>query len=780
MLAGDSVEPIAAGSIPDSTIFVDGAVAEDGTIWAATRAGALRIHGNRVDRIDEANGLLSDLLNRVMIDREGDVWFGTERGASKHVPGPFRAYTEREGLPSPFVRALQLDGKGRLWMGTRNGVAVRNGERFTPIPLPKVPDIRVYSLARDSDNGMLIGTRRGLLWYSNGHIREYHEKTDNLPGEVIFSLLPDGKGGVWIGTDRGLARWERGVVTAMNRHEREKLSTISLALDRRGRLWMGHSAGGVTIVDGDSVRTITAAQGGSDQTIWSMSEDAQGRMWVATNGDGALRVDGDQVRRFTTKDGLASDFIWQTLTDSHGDTWLYGNLGLDRFSGTTLSHYGLGSGLIELEGAANASYEDSEHNLWFGTGSGVVRFTPGLDVAPTMAPPVYVEDITRDGKLVPVQEGGAEARLKRGTVQIHFASPSFRNESAIRFRYRLVGEREEWSAPTRERSITYAGLGPGSYRFQVVATNGAVQSALPATIAFAIIPAFWQTWWFRLIAIVLLIALTVAVPVLRARALEKERRRLEALVARHTRDLADKNARLEQSNRDLEHFAYVASHDLQEPLRKIQAFSDRVVKAYAPKLDDQGRDYLSRMSGAAARMQRLIDDLLSLSRITTKANRMETIALDELANDVLTDLEFRLHSTHGRVDFEALPRITGDPVQLRQIFLNLIGNALKFHRPGEAPVVRVSVAYPDADTVEIRFDDNGIGFEKKDAERVFLPFQRLHGRTEFEGTGIGLTICQKIAERHGGTIRAESVPGKGSRFIVTLPIHGPVGERHAA
>jgi signal transduction histidine kinase len=204
------------------------------------------------------------------------------------------------------------------------------------------------------------------------------------------------------------------------------------------------------------------------------------------------------------------------------------------------------------------------------------------------------------------------------------------------------------------------------------------------------------------------------------------------------------------------------------------------VKAYAPKLDDQGRDYLGRMSGAAARMQRLIDDLLSLSRVTTKANRMEQVALSEIAHDVLTDLEFRLHSTRGRVDFEALPEITGDPVQLRQIFLNLIGNALKFHRPNEAPAVRVSAAHTDAQTVEIRFEDNGIGFDSKDAERVFLPFQRLHGRTEFEGTGIGLTICQKIAERHGGTIRAESTPGKGSRFIVTLPVRGPAGERHAA
>src|SRR6185436_11428020 len=149
------------------------------------------------------------------------------------------------------------------------------------------------------------------------------------------------------------------------------------------------------------------------------------------------------------------------------------------------------------------------------------------------------------------------------------------------------------------------------------------QSAVPAAVQFSVLPPFWQTWWFILLGASLLLAGAVAVPVLRARSLERERQRLETLVEQHTRELADKNARLEQSNRDLEHFAYVASHDLQEPLRKIQAFSDRVTRLYAEKIDDQGRDYLARMGSAAARMQCLIDDLLSLSRITTKQQSIE-------------------------------------------------------------------------------------------------------------------------------------------------------------
>ena len=774
----DDITQLAAGAIPAGTSLVDGTMDREGTYWVATRSGALRIRDDRVDRIGTANGLLTDLTNRVAIDREGDVWFGTESGASKHVPGPFRTYTAGEGLPSAFVRAVEVDDDGRLWLGTRNGVAVRDGERFREVPIGNVPDRRVFALAHEPSGGILVGTRRGLIWRKDGGTRVYLAK-DGLPGEVVYSLVHDSIGGIWIGTDHGLARWENGRVTKVARPELERLSIISMALDHRNRLWMGRTAGGIAILDGDQVTLLGPADSVSDQTIWALAPDASGAMWAATNGDGALRFDDSGVRRFTMQDGLASNFVWQVLADSRGDVWLFGNLGLNRLAGGRMMHYGRGSGLIELEGSATAAHEDEDGNLWFGTGSGIVRYVPGLDVPPAVAPPIYIEQVTHEGE--PVQlAAGQPLRLSRGEMHIRFASPSFRDESVIRFRYRLVGARDGWSAAGTERSITYAGLGPGRYQFEVVASIGALESASPAHFNFTVLPAFWQTVWFRLLGALLLVAAAVTVPVLRTRALERERVRLEGLVAQHTRELAEKNARLEQSNRDLEHFAYVASHDLQEPLRKIQAFSDRVSRQYAEKLDGHGRDYLTRMGSAASRMQRLIDDLLSLSRVTTRGNPLEPIDLAPLLEEVVTDLEHRIHTTAGTVDVGEVPVIHADPVQMRQVFQNLIGNALKFHRPDVAPVVRVSAVRTSTATVEIRIEDNGIGFENKDAERVFLPFQRLHGRTQYEGTGIGLTIVQKIIERHGGTIRAESEPGRGTRFLVTLPLHGTMGERHAA
>jgi ligand-binding sensor domain-containing protein/signal transduction histidine kinase len=775
-----AVTPVFVEAFPDSTVFTDGAVDGDGVIWLATRNGAFRVRRGKVEHLGRDNGMPSELINRVMIDREGDVWFGTEEGASKHVPGPFRTYSTSEGLPNQFVRALALAPDGTMWVGTRNGIAVRDGERFKPVALPGAHDDRVFDLQHTPRGDLLVGTRRGLLWYVNGRVRQVYREKDGLPSDVVYSLLPDGTGGLWVGTDRGLARWNAGTLTRVKRSELASSSIVSMAMDARGRLWLGRLAGGIAILEGDSIRILGLAQGASDQAILTLREDAKGGMWVGTNGDGALRVDASGIRRLTTRDGLSSNFVWQALADSRGDVWLFGNRGLDRVSGDKLTNYGRGSGLTELEGTIDAAVEDGEGNLWFGTGAGIVRYVPGLDVTMSLAPPVYIEEVMHDGKLIPSPSDAKPVRLSHGAMQFRFSSPSFRDESAIRFRYRLIGSTDRWSEATADRSMTYPGLNPGRYRFEVIAVSGAMESAHPTAVAFVILPAFWESWWFRVLAVTLLVCATAAVPVIRSRALERERQRLEGLVEQHTHDLADKNVRLEQSNRDLEHFAYVASHDLQEPLRKIQAFSDRVTKQYSAKLDEQGRDYLTRMSGAAARMQRLIEDLLSLSRVTTKRNATKTIELRELADEVMGDLEFRLQSTNGRVELGDLPSIEGDPVQIRQVFQNLIGNALKFHKPDESPVVRVSAAMRDARMIEIRFQDNGIGFDANDAERVFQPFQRLHGRSQYEGTGIGLTICQKIAERHGGNIRAESVVGKGTCFIVTLPVRGPMGDQRLA
>jgi signal transduction histidine kinase len=234
-------------------------------------------------------------------------------------------------------------------------------------------------------------------------------------------------------------------------------------------------------------------------------------------------------------------------------------------------------------------------------------------------------------------------------------------------------------------------------------------------------------------------------------------------------DLAKYNLQLKALNQELQDFAFVASHDLNEPLRKIQAFGDLVTKRLADFNDEPSKDYLKRMQSAAARMQNLLNSLLSYSRVTTKAEPMKKTELRRSVKDALSNLEIPIGEKKANIEIGCLPTIEADVVQMTQLFQNLIGNAVKFHRDGEDPHVKI-YAKEMEDAHEIYVQDNGIGFDEKYLDKIFLPFQRLHGRSsEYQGVGMGLAICRKIVERHGGKITAKSELGQGSTFIVTLP-----------
>lgn len=247
----------------------------------------------------------------------------------------------------------------------------------------------------------------------------------------------------------------------------------------------------------------------------------------------------------------------------------------------------------------------------------------------------------------------------------------------------------------------------------------------------------------------------------------RKRHRAEKALDAYSKELA-------RSNQELQDFAYVASHDLQEPLRKIQAFGDLLESEYGTTLGESGTEYLGRMRNAASRMSVLIEDLLAFSRVTTKPQMVQSIDLNHVAAEVVSDLEQRLKSTQGTVDIQSLPIVCADSTHMRQLFQNLIGNALKFHRPDVPPHVKVYTKplKPNAKMQTVCFEDNGIGFEEKYLDRIFSVFQRLHAKDEYEGTGIGLAVCRKIAERYGGTITAESKKGVGSTFSFSIPIAG--------
>ena len=261
--------------------------------------------------------------------------------------------------------------------------------------------------------------------------------------------------------------------------------------------------------------------------------------------------------------------------------------------------------------------------------------------------------------------------------------------------------------------------------------------------------------------------------------LEHQNETLASKVSERTLELTLYSEELSRSNRELEEFAFVASHDLQEPLRKIQAFSDRLETMFKDELGEKGIDYIARMKNAAQRMSNLINDLLEFSRVTTRGKDFVDTDLQKVLDEILDDLEIAIKESDAQVHVAKMPVIQADPSQMEQLFLNLISNAVKFRRPGVAPIVNIDYEHEtefsedhntDIEWQIITVKDNGIGFSPEYTDKIFVPFQRLHGRSEYKGTGIGLSVCRRIVERHGGTITAQSETGEGATFIIKLPV----------
>jgi ligand-binding sensor domain-containing protein/signal transduction histidine kinase/CheY-like chemotaxis protein len=783
----------------------------DGSLWIGTDGGLARWRGARAEAIGVADGLPAPGIRALIEDREGSIWVGTTAGLVRLRDTRVLSFTRREGLPVDTIRALLETRNGHVWVGTEGGglCEVLPGPVQCRTTADGLPHNTVYALIESRDGGLWVGTDGGgVVRFRDGKFVDAIDTRTGLPNDRVRALVETPEGDLWVGTSAGLARVRKGQVIRVKAFEDRQLRPLLGLPD--GSLLVGTDGAGLWRLSADGSRVSLVARLGwglESDRVFSLTMDAGGGgVWIGTSGGGLARLDlaNGSVRSLTRHDGLYDDVVFHVVDGGPGrDLWLTSNRGVYRIgrdrllaamqtapsrtspdlSGTV---YGTVDGMpsAECTGAFPGAMRSRDGRVWVATSRGVAVIDPSTNLRNEVPPPVHVEEALVDG--VRSAEGPLRAPPGTQRLQLRYTALSLRAPELVTFRYMLEGYDRDWVDAGSNRVATYTKLAPGQYTFRVTAANeDGVRSEGEARLELTVVPRWFETWWARLIALSLLAAALWGILRLRVAALHARHAELEAIVAERTSSLRAERERAEAASRAKSDFLANMSHELRTPLNAVLGFVQLMERR--PGRDPADREHLAIISRSGEHLLGLINEVLSLSKIEAgQAGRTDApFDLGRLLRGLgeLFHARARSKGLTVRVEVDAAANVTvsGDEGKLRQVVLNLLGNAVKFTERGSV-VLRGS--WSDGRGV-IEVEDTGPGIAESELHEVFEAFAQTEaGRRANEGAGLGLAISRGLARTHGGDVTIRSRVGEGTtvRVEVALPLasEDPVGERKRA